>query len=373
VEQLGQEFNFRIVTRDRDLGDSSPYPTLINNQWLRLGNASVFYVKPGIMGLVTVTKQLVSADRDTVLYLNSFFSLPFSILPIVLRWIGFLKIDKVLLAPRGEFSPGALAINSLKKRVYVALAGKLGLYKEILWQSSTEIEMQDIYKVLREGLAPGAMQLVIVAKDIASAPSAVSAPKPGRQSYRRKTSGQLRVIFLARISKMKNLIDALSYFHHLKGDVEFAIYGPVEDQEYWKKCKVAMKCLPPNVRATYYGPVQPLQVHTLLSDYDLLLLPTLGENYGHVISEALMAGSPALISDRTPWQNLEEHGVGWSVPLSEPKRFEAILQQCLDADEYDYAALRQRVEKYRDTLLCDTATVEDNRRMFQFAYRSESF
>jgi hypothetical protein len=46
-----------------------------------------------------------------------------------------------------------------------------------------------------------------------------------------------------------------------------------------------------------------------LAEYDLFLFPTLGENYGHVISEALASGCPVVISDQTPWRNLEAEGI----------------------------------------------------------------
>ena len=46
-----------------------------------------------------------------------------------------------------------------------------------------------------------------------------------------------------------------------------------------------------------------------------MILPTLGENFGHVIVEAWTAGCPVLVSDRTPWRQLASHGVGWDVAL----------------------------------------------------------
>ena len=44
-------------------------------------------------------------------------------------------------------------------------------------------------------------------------------------------------------------------------------------------------------------------------------------NSGHGIQEALSAGYVALISDQTPWQDLEESGVGAAIPLDQPRRF----------------------------------------------------
>lgn len=59
----------------------------------------------------------------------------------------------------------------------------------------------------------------------------------------------------------------------------------------------------------------------VLSNYDAFLFPTKGENYGHVIYEALAAGCVPVISDRTPWLDLEENGCGYVVPLEDQDDF----------------------------------------------------
>jgi glycosyltransferase involved in cell wall biosynthesis len=97
------------------------------------------------------------------------------------------------------------------------------------------------------------------------------------------------------------------------------------------------------------------------------LLPTLGENYSHVICEALSAGCPVLISDRTPWRNLQDKGVGWDIPLEEEERFRAVLQQCVDADGDWYATLVDRAAEYGKMAASDPAIIEENRRMFRYA------
>jgi glycosyltransferase involved in cell wall biosynthesis len=52
-----------------------------------------------------------------------------------------------------------------------------------------------------------------------------------------------------------------------------------------------------------------------------LLHPTLGENFGHSIVEALWLGVPVLISDRAPWTNVQTFNAGWSLPLTHPQAF----------------------------------------------------
>ena len=61
--------------------------------------------------------------------------------------------------------------------------------------------------------------------------------------------------------------------------------------------------------------------------YNLMFLPTLVENFGHAIVESLYFETSVLISDLTPWKNLEAFGVGWSIPLSEECRFISAIEQ----------------------------------------------
>jgi len=46
---------------------------------------------------------------------------------------------------------------------------------------------------------------------------------------------------------------------------------------------------------------------------ELFVLPTHSENFGLVIAEALAAGVPALVTDKTPWQELGPREAGWCV------------------------------------------------------------
>jgi hypothetical protein len=93
-----------------------------------------------------------------------------------------------------------------------------------------------------------------------------------------------------------------------------------------------------------------------------------GENYGHVIGKALVAGCPVLISDQTPWRNLEAEGVGWDIPLGETERFRSVLQQCVDGDSDWFAALSKRAMNYGVKRTSDPEIIDANRRLFQRAF-----
>lgn len=62
-------------------------------------------------------------------------------------------------------------------------------------------------------------------------------------------------------------------------------------------------------------------VVNVLSEYDILFLPTKGENFGHVIVEALAAGIIVLTSDQVPQNDLEENNCGFNFHLSKSKNF----------------------------------------------------
>jgi glycosyltransferase involved in cell wall biosynthesis len=183
----------------------------------------------------------------------------------------------------------------------------------------------------------------------------------------RKYAGQLRGVFLSRISPEKNLLFALRMMDGLLGEVTFDIYGPVGNVEYWNKCTMAIAALPRNVRVQYMGMIEHERVGEVFAEHDLFLLPSLGENYSHVTCEALSAGCPVLISDRTPWRNLQEKGVGWDVPLEDEGRFRAILQQCVDADGDWYSGLEKRAAEYGNMAASDPSIIEENRKMFRYA------
>ena len=63
VKTLGQEFDFKIVTLDRDLGEASAYPGIVKNKWVRVGDANVLYLQPGLRGLLNMWVLLRSVDR----------------------------------------------------------------------------------------------------------------------------------------------------------------------------------------------------------------------------------------------------------------------------------------------------------------------
>ena len=115
---------------------------------------------------------------------------------------------------------------------------------------------------------------------------------------------------------MKNLDFLLRALINVKYPIELTILGPKEDLAYWDKCKKLILKLPTHVKINVGDEILPEKIKETFSKYDLFTFPTRGENFGHVIPEALSAGTPILLSNQTPWK--EDISLGLqSVPLSE--------------------------------------------------------
>ncbi len=355
VAWLGNEVHFSVLTRDRDFCDAKPYTGIRTDAWQQVGKAQVMYLSPGRLGLLNWLQLLRSLEYD-VLFLNGFFEI-LSVQTLFLRRLKLLNRRKLLLAPRGEFSPGALALKKTKKKAYLQLARLMGLWQDVVWMASSRFEERDIR------LALGDRENIL---DVRIAPNLVAPAMAVVDSLltRKKRPGILRAIFISRIARMKNLIGALRALNNLQGNVTFDIYGPLEDAAYWQECQEVIAQLPANIQVRQLGEVDHARVPSLLGQYDLFLLPTLGENFGHAIAEALAAGCPVLISDRTPWRNLEVARAGFDVPLEQPERFHEILQFFIDMDEPTHREWRAGAQAYLKTSPWLMDAVEQNRRLF---------
>lgn len=363
VERLGGDFHFVVVTTDRDCGDRHAYPGIRHGTTQRVGKADVIYVSRS--AALPLVARIVRQVRPSVLYLNSFFSRTFSIVPIVLRRLRLIPWSPVVLAPRGEFSPGAVNIKAKRKRAFLAASSVLRLHDDITWQASSAYEEDDIRRCIR-GLDHDHMSKIVVAPIMVAPDLVETGPLSNLHgSARRKIRGSLRIVFLSRVTRKKNLVTALRVLQQVRGRIEFSICGPIEDADYWKQCQQVIRTLPENVTVHYRGAVDPANVPTVLAQHDLFFFPTLGENYGHVILEALMAGCPVLLSDQTPWRHLTEAGVGWDLQLDRPDRFREVLEQCIAMDDATFGGWSERAAAYGLRKASDPRAVEANRRLFR--------
>lgn len=321
VGALGTEIDFKIVCGDRDYLDNEPYANVDYGNFQKIGKADVRYLSPAEQRYGTV-KQIMGDHPNARLYINGIFSRCFSIFPLrAAKVLG----RKAIIAPRGMLAPAALHLKSTKKKFYLAFAKSLGWFSKPTFHATHTHEAGHI----RNGFGEKANVSVI-----ANIPSLPADEKRSNQ----KRKDQLNLLCVGRIAPEKNIRFALECLSEIEQrySVKAVFIGPVYNQAYFGECKKVAAALPANINVEFSGAMEPYLISKKYLQADLFFLPTLGENYGHAIVEALLAGVPVLISDQTPWKNLRAIGAGLEIELSRKPAFVDYLNNMASLDEAAY-------------------------------------
>ena len=359
IESLHQQFNFYVITGDRDANDRAAFTEITYSTWNTVGKAKVMYISLNKFSFLKIFTIMRNTSYDLV-YLNSFWDPLFTTLPLLFRRLGLTPSRKMLLAPRGEFSAGAFRLKILKKKCFILFSRFFRLHKNVHWHVSNSFEARDLSNILGEA------KMVHIAENI---PTRLT--KNISDYHPRSKHSPLRICFLSRICQKKNLHFAISTLKEIKKPVTFTVFGPIEDEIYWKQCVEQSRQFPTNVEFLYGGTVQPGKSVSIISKSDLFFLPTLGENYGHVIIESLSSGTPVLISDQTPWRHLEESGVGWDLSLDHVNSFLSVINSMTLESLTTTLKRRKRCRKFALSVLRSQKTLADNVNMFRSVISSK--
>jgi glycosyltransferase involved in cell wall biosynthesis len=328
VERLSGRFEFWIITRDRDVRQSTPHRDVALNTWTRVGAAMVFYTSPGEVTFSTL-RRLIGEVHADVIYLNSVFS-GLAIRTLLLRRAGLIAPRAVLLGPEGELSPGAFQGKRPKKVAFLRLARATGLYRGVVWRATTELEREEILQAI------GSRHDIVVAP-VLTARGIV--PERGQLMEVAKQRGAVRFLYLSRITPKKNLRFFLELLTQVGGTVSLDIVGVIDDQRYWHACERDLALLPPNVTVHYHDQSSHAQLSEHFARTHFSVLPTLGENFAFALFESLAAGRPVLTSTMTPWRGLAARRAGWDLSLDDRETWLRTIQHCVDIDDQAYQAM----------------------------------
>jgi glycosyltransferase involved in cell wall biosynthesis len=348
VTTLKEEIDFLIVTSDHDVDGTKL--NIESNQLIEKDGFQVIYL-PKEEQSITRYRQLQELFKPTHIYYNSLFSFYFTLLPYRLFRAASVK---QIIAPRGMLGKGALSIKPLKKRLFLLMSKYFFFRKDTLWHASTEQEATEIRTHF------GKTAKLIIAQNISNTPQA----RKTEDNFKRER--HLKLLFYSRISSKKNLLFLIELFDKLREleNLSLDIFGPLEDKRYWEKCELQLQ---KDKRINYKGLIQPDKLVEVLHRYHYSVLPTLHENFGHTIAESISAGLPVIISDNTPWKELEKEQVGYELSLSDSKEWKELLQDLYLEEDVSY---KKRVEAcllYSRRNIVSSEVVNQNKKLFGIA------
>lgn len=171
-------------------------------------------------------------------------------------------------------------------------------------------------------------------------------------------------MFLSVINRVKNLKYILEVLSKVRGDVSLDIYGPVKDEKYWKEC---MDLINKNnmTNITYKGIAEHYRISDIYKDYDIFFLPTLSENFGHVIFESLALGCPVLTTNNIFWADLEKNKAGWNYDIKEQDKFVSLIESLVGLDEKEFEDLTSNCRGYLNSRINIDVLINSNRILFE--------
>ena len=322
VAHLSSQFDFLVVTRNTDYCETQAYSGIESDAWNKLEDGTqVYYFSEAKLSYAAIKKICTETDFD-IAYINGVYSFYFSILPLY-----FLKgkaNKKIIVAARGMLAQSAIQVKKFKKSSFLFLSKALGLFNKVTFQASTSAEVVDIQKAI------GKNSTIVQAGNL---PRKIST---NTNTQRKKVEGKLKLINVARIAPEKNLRFALEILVHVQSEIEFDFYGPVYNHTYFDECMQLVQKMPPNIKVNYKNSLNSELVAPTLTNYHALFMPTLGENFGHIIMESFVCGCPVIISNQTPWNKLESKKIGFDISLSNPAKFIESIEFLANLNQKDY-------------------------------------
>lgn len=353
VNAFGDEFQIYVISRDHDFGEKTRFAG-IKEGWNSVGKAKVLYLPDN---QITTKKygEILDEIKPQMVYTMTVFSVK-CIFPCINA--ARKRNIPILIAPCGQTCKNSLMLKKWKKIPYLRVAKDLKLFEGIYFHTTSQEEYDSMiqYLAIKEDML----------FNIPNIPRIAGVVNKGE-----KKKNYLRILFLSRIHRKKNLLFALEVLQKVKAECLFDIYGPLEDSEYWGKCQEAIANMPHNVTVNYKGAVNQEEAEKIYQNYDCFFFPTLSENYGFVIEEALLSRCPVVLTKgTTPWDDYEDYGHLLGT-LGDHQEFVAILEKLASMDQNEYADLVDASQKYVEMKINYTDILSRHREMLNRVMQQE--
>ena len=200
------------------------------------------------------------------------------------------------ISPHGCLESVALKNRGFKKKLALLLYQKfIYLHSTVLFATSNK-ELSSIRELG-------------VTTPVAIIPIGVEIP-----SHDHKPRHDIRkFVFLSRIHPIKGLFNFVSAWHKVRrAGWRIVIAGP-DENGHLNEIVLLIKSLGIDRDFDFMGSVSGEKKRALFNDADVFVLPSLSENFGIVVAEALSHGIPVITTTSTPWEDLHFYSCGWWV------------------------------------------------------------
>ncbi len=241
----------------------------------------------------------------------------------------------LVISPRGMMSNWAWHHHAGRKQLARQFVHPGAFEAAAGWHATSEDEARDIRRL-------GFTQAICVASNGVNAPSkeerATALEHWQRlcpEITRRRTA-----LFYSRFHRKKRVLELIDlWLQHAPADWILLMVGLPDDY-------MAAQLKSYVMRASGGGRVQVFDGRGRPAPYaaaSLFLLPSHSENFGQVIAEAMANRLPVVVTDATPWGEVNNNSGGWCVPW---EHYDRALAEALATSEVELAFRGQAAQAY---------------------------
>ena len=210
----------------------------------------------------------------------------------------FRRRVPLVISPRGMLQSQALGFRSTKKRLALLTYQRWLLRRASAFHATSSDEADSIRRL-------GLRQPILVLAngvDVPEAPLARPTALPRR-----------RALFLSRIHPHKGVLTLLQAWAQLQpAGWELRLVGPGEPG-FRAEVQAFVRSMPGSASVQLCDAVADDSKWNEYAASELLILPSLSENFGVVVAESLAVGVPVITTTGTPWAALPQRNCGWCI------------------------------------------------------------
>lgn len=289
INHLSDRLDFWVVCSNRDLLGENP-TTPHEGVWHNRNGHSVQFITPPVPW-----KSIIEEVQPDIIYVNGLFNGPFC------RELVGLKPPHIpmVVAAHGMLASEALHIKWWLKKPWLLCQRLIGTFESVRFHASSPEEASQISSWFPNNEIRIAQNLPPSLEKIESA------PKP-----------DIQFLSVGRVHPIKNYgfgaacLSEIARTHEI--EVTYIIAGPEEHTDE----RTRIEAFNHNwFKTKFLGPLAPVELKSYFQESRALLVPSLCENFGQVVSEALANGLPVVVSDNTPWHRFKRQSCLTSIPL----------------------------------------------------------
>ncbi len=292
---LSKKFKVYVITSAYDLGNFNGYDNIQMNVWKKINdNLNVKYLSKDKINLKEM-RSLILEFNQSFFVINGVFSTYFSICPLIL----LRKNKNTFVFPRGMLHQSAMSVKPIKKIFFLKISKLFSLFKNIKFIASNNQEKVEILRYFENHTIHILPNIPI---------------KPIENAILKEIKNEeMNILFLGRISPEKNPVFLVKALQITNIKINLILCGSAINLEYKKLLDLELKKLPENIKFKLINEMEHAQVMEILKLQDLMILPSLGENFGHAIYESLSLGVPVIIGNNTPWSFIHQQEAGYVI------------------------------------------------------------